>query len=315
MMAIKAARAFTGKPKLAKFEGAYHGYYDYIQVSYSSSAPDWGPREEPRSLASSGGLAPSVLEDVVVLPYNDKAAAERILTKHKDQLAALIVDPLSNRMGFVPPRDGFLAYLRELTAALGIVLIFDEVISFRVAYDGAQGFYGVKPDLTAFGKIIGGGFPVGATGGSAEIMAVFDPSLGKLRVECGGTFSGNPVSMTAGLATMRQLVPASYERLAALGTRLRARANEVFAAHGYPGQATGEGSLFRLVPVTNELVDYRDVLPGAAGAAAWSKLFLALLDEGIIVNPNGLASISTPMGEAEIDAFGQALERAVQRVT
>lgn len=314
MMAVKAARAFTGKHKLAKFEGAYHGYYDYVQVSYASSAPHWGPREEPRSLPSSDGLAPSVMEDVVVLPYNDREAAERILSKHKDELAALIVDPLSNRMGFVPPREGFLTYLRELTRALGIVLIFDEVISFRISYSGAQGFYGVEPDLTAFGKIIGGGFPVGATGGKAEIMEVFDPSGGKLRVACGGTFSGNPVSMTAGLATMRQLTPQAYERLAALGARLRARANEIYAATRFPGQVTGEGSLFRLVPVSGELVDYRDVVPDAVSAAAWSRLFLALLDEGIIVNPNGLGALSTPMGEDEVDTFVLALERAIAKV-
>src|SRR5439155_19599744 len=141
---------------------------------------------------------------------------------HRIELAAVLVDPLSNRMGFIPPADGFLPFLRQLTRAHGILLIFDEVISFRVGYRGAQGRYGGDPDLTAFGKIIGGGFPVGATGGRAEVMEVFDPGTSNA-IASGGTFTANPVSMVAGLATLRALDAATYERLERMGADLRAR--------------------------------------------------------------------------------------------
>ena len=308
--AVRLARAYTGRPRVLKFEGAYHGYYDDVQVSFHSTPPAWGPDDAPASLASSGGIPKHRVQETLVLPWNDADSTERLLVRHKNEIAAVIVDPLANRMGFIPPAPGFLTHLREVTRAHGILVIFDEVISLRVGYSGAQGRYGGDPDLTAMGKIIGGGFPVGATGGTAEVMAVFDPGTKGPRILSGGTFSANPVTMTAGLAAMQAMDRATFARLEDMGARLRQRLNEVFRKSGQPGQATGDGSLFRLMPIGRPLRNYRDSVEPGADARS-SRLFMALLDAGIMVNDNGLGCLSTPMGEAELDRIEAALERAL----
>jgi glutamate-1-semialdehyde 2,1-aminomutase len=220
------------------------------------------------------------------------------------------VDPLANRMGFIPPAPGYLKHLREVTRAYGILVIFDEVISLRVGYTGAQGRYGGDPDLTAMGKIIGGGFPVGATGGKAEVMAVFDPGTKGPRILSGGTFSANPVTMTAGLAALQAMDRASFAQLEDMGSRLRARLNDVFKRSGQPGQVTGDGSLFRLVMVSRPLRNYRDIVEAGADERSY-RLFMALLDAGIMVNDNGLGCLSTPMGDPELAQIQGALERAL----
>lgn len=312
MMAIKAARAYTGRDRIAKFEGAYHGYYDDVQVSYSSRPDDWGPDDAPASTPSSGGVPKHRVQETLILPWNDFDACERLVTRHATELAAVVVDPLSNRMGFIPPAEGFLAFLRQITRQRGILLIYDEVISFRVSYGGAQGRYGGDPDLTAFGKIIGGGFPVGATGGRAEVMEVFDPGTRGPRIASGGTFSANPVSMTGGLATMRAMTPEAFARLETLGARFRARVNEVFRAAGVPGQATGEGSLFRLLFTDRPLRSYRDI--DQAAEARMERLFLELFHAGVLVHTSGLGCLSTPMGEREVEEFASATERALAAV-
>jgi glutamate-1-semialdehyde 2,1-aminomutase len=310
MMAIKAARAFTGRDRIAKFEGAYHGYYDDIQVSFNSTPPAWGPPDAPASLPSSGGLPKHRVQETLVLPWNDPDATERLILRQKTELAAVILDPLSNRMGFIPPAPGFLQRVREVTRANGILVIFDEVISLRVGHAGAQGRYGGAPDLTAMGKIIGGGFPIGATGGRAEVMAVFDPGTKGPRILSGGTFSANPVSMTAGLAAMQALDGDAFARLEDMGARLRRRLNDVFKKNGHPGQVTGDGSLLRLLMVDRPLRNYRDSVGPGADARSY-RLFMALLDHGIMVNDNGLACLSTPMGEAELDRIEAAVDRAL----
>jgi len=312
MMAIKAARAYTGRDRIAKFEGAYHGYYDDVQVSFSSRPDNWGPDDAPASVPSSGGVPKHRVLETLVLPWNDPDACERLVSRHGAELAAVLVDPLANRMGFIPPAAGFLAFLRQLTRQHGVLLIFDEIISFRVGYHGAQGRYGGDPDLTAFGKIIGGGFPVGATGGRAEVMEVFDPGTRGSRILSGGTFSANPVSMTGGLATMRALTPAEFDRLETLGERLRARLGEVFRAVGMPGQVTGAGSLFRLLFTDRPLRSYRDV--DQAAEARMEGLFRALLDAGVLLHTTGLGCLSTPMRDREVEEIAAATERALASV-
>jgi glutamate-1-semialdehyde 2,1-aminomutase len=315
MMAIKLARAFTGRSKIAKFEGFYHGYYDYVQVSFSSTPDNWGPLDAPVSTPSSGGLADSVTrEDVITLPYNDREGVEGLLAQHGPSLAAVICDPLSNKAGFPLPAEGFLQYLRDITRAYGIVLIYDEVISFRVGYRGAQGKYGGAPDLTAFGKIMGGGLPVGAVGGAAEVMAMLDPTSGPARVISGGTYSGNPLTAVAGPAALEQVTPEVYARLDALGERLRSRGNAALRALGEPAQLTGDGSLFRVMMTADPITDYRAGVQHASPASRFAQLHLNLLDEGVIISKEGLACISTPMGEPEVDYFVSALERAVERL-
>jgi len=309
MMAIKAARAYTGRDRVAKFEGAYHGYYDDIQVSFSSRPSEWGPDDAPASVPSSGGIPKHRVLETLVLPWNDRDACEQLVTRHATELAAVIVDPLANRMGFIPPAPGFLAFLRQVTRAHGILLIFDEVISFRVGYHGAQGRYGGEPDLTAFGKIIGGGFPIGATGGRAEVMEVFDPGTRGPRIASGGTFSANPVSMAAGLAAMEAVTPAELARLERLGTRLRARLADAFREAGLPGQVTGDGSLFRLLFTDRPLRSYRDVDQVAEGRM--ERVFYALFDAGVLLHTSGLGCLSTPMTEREVEELAGALGRAL----
>jgi glutamate-1-semialdehyde 2,1-aminomutase len=313
MMAIKAARAYTGRDRIAKFEGAYHGYYDDVQVSFNSTPANWGPDDAPASTPSSGGIPKHRVLETLVLPWNDRDTCEQLLHAHRNEIAAVLVDPLSNRMGFIPPAEGFLAFLRDLTRTHGILLIFDEVISFRVSYAGASGRYGGDPDLIAFGKIIGGGFPIGATGGTAAVMEVFDPGTRGPRIASGGTFSANPVSMAAGLAAMTPMDEQAFEALNARGARARARLTEVFRRSGVRGQVTGDGSLFRLLLTDRPLTSYRDAADAEAEART-ARLFGHLLDAGVLVNTNGLGCLSTPMTEAEVEQLAAALEQALARL-
>ncbi len=312
MMAIKAARGFTGRWKIAKFEGAYHGSYDYAEVSLSSAPENWGPLAEPASVAYSRGTPPSVLEDVVVLPFNRPELAARRIEQHAGALAAVIVDPVPNRVGLMPANREFLESLRAVTAAHGILLIFDEVISFRIGYHGAQGHFGMRPDLTTLGKIIGGGFPVGAVGGRADVMAVFDPTGGQPAVPHGGTFNANPVTMAAGLASMRLMDRAAFDRLAEFGAKLRDGLGACFKDAGVAGSVTGVGSLFRVHPSDRALSDFRSSRQDPSEAARLDRIVRFLLDHGVLLSTTGLGCLSTPIGDAEIEGFLEVLAGALQ---
>jgi glutamate-1-semialdehyde 2,1-aminomutase len=314
MLAVKLAREFTGRSKIAKFEGHYHGYYDYVQLSVRNTPAEWGPAEEPTTVANSGGLAASVASEVVTFPFNDLDLVERLLKKHGSTIAAFLVDPLAAQAGTPIPKPGFLAALTALCRQYGIVLLYDEVVSFRLQHGGAQQRYGGMPDLTAFGKIIGGGLPVGAVGGREDIMALLDPTRGTPRVLSGGTFSANPLTMVAGLAAMRLLTPGELARLNALGDRLRRESDRVFAAAGLRLRMGGDGSLFRFNLVPEPVVDYRSAVINAEPMSRVLALHRLLLDEGIIISKLGLGCLSTPMGEAEVDQFVAALERSVARL-
>ncbi len=314
MMAIKAARGFTGRHRIAKFEGAYHGSYDYAEVSLSSSPADWGPLEAPASLPYSKGTPPSVLDDVVVLPFNYPELAAARIEKEARHLAAVLVDPVPNRVGLMPARADFLKALRQVTAAHGILLIFDEVISFRIGYQGAQGVFGIRPDITTFGKIIGGGFPVGAVGGRADVMAVFDPRGGKPAVPHGGTFNANPVTMAAGLAAMRLLDRAAYDRLDELGAKLRSGIAACLERADVPGAVTGAGSLFRLHPSSRPFVDYRSTVGDEQERRRLDQLHRELIDHGVLISPTGLGCLSTAVGDAEIEYFLEVLNHCAQRL-
>jgi glutamate-1-semialdehyde 2,1-aminomutase len=299
MMALKAARAFTGRHRIAKFEGAYHGSYDYAEVSLNSTPQTWGSLEAPASVAYSRGTPPAVLEDVVVLPFNDSELTTARIERQARDLAAVLVDPLPNRVGLMPAHGDFLRAVREVTRAHGILLILDEVISFRVGYRGAQGVFGITPDLTTLGKIIGGGFPVGAVGGRADVMAVFDPTGGAPAVPHGGTFNGNPVTMAAGLAAMTLLDGPAFERLDGRGVRVRAGIADCFQRAGIAGSVTGMGSLFRIHASARELRDYRSARPTSAETARLQAIVGGLLAHGVLISPTGLGCLSTPMAEAE----------------
>ena len=315
MMAIKAARGFTGRTKIAKFEGAYHGSYDWAEVSLSSSPADWGPLDAPASTAYSKGTPPSVLSDVVVLPFNRPELAARRIERESKDLAAVILDPLPNRVGLIPASPEFLKTIRKVTAAHGVVLIFDEVISFRLGYHGAQGCFGIRPDLTALGKIIGGGFPVGAVGGRADVMAVFDGRAGKPAVPHGGTFNANPVTMAAGLAAMRLMDEAAYARLGELGDKLRQSVQACFERAGGPGSLTGLGSLFRIHPSGRALIDYRSAIVAPEDARRLDRLYRSLLDHGVLIAPTGLGCLSTAVTDAEIEYFLEALSGCLREMS
>jgi glutamate-1-semialdehyde 2,1-aminomutase len=312
MLAIKAARAFTGRPKIAKFEGAYHGVYDYAEVSEGPSPDDWGGADAPASITEPG-TPESVARDVVVLPWNRPEACRQLVERNKHELAAVLVDPMPLGIGMIAPRAGFLEGLREQTAQAGIVFIADEVLNFRRGYHGAFHATGITPDLGTFGKIIGGGFPVGAVAGSRQVMSVFDHT-GKLKVHHGGTFNANPVTITAGLETMRQMTPQAFDRLNGLGEYVRDRLRRLFYDARRPAQVCGSGSMFVAHLSSDDLVDYRSLSGFSRTNPIYGDLCHRMLEYGFILSPRGIfGCLSTPMTEAELDAFAAALGCALEK--
>ncbi len=308
---IRAARAITGRSLIAKVEGGYHGSHDTVSVSVRVDPRKAGERLRPDSLAATEGLGEGVLDSVVVLPFNETGPARERLEEHKHELAAVIVEPMLGSVGMLPATHEFLTMLRDFTAEHGIVLIFDEVISFRAAPGGAQEYYGVTPDMTSLGKIIGGGFAVGAFGGRRDIMALYDPSNGPPRVAHAGTFNANPVTMLAGSVTLEQLTPEVYRRIAEVTEYLRQGLRETGRELEVPVQVTGLGSLFGLHFTNETLVGYRDI--ATADAAFRQQVFLGLMNEGILMAPNLVGAISTELGEAEADSFIGAFRRVLER--
>ena len=309
---IRAARAVTGKSKIAKAEGGYHGSHDQVSVSVRVDPAAAGDRSRPDAMAATEGLGEGTLDQVVVFPFNETATARKILEENKDQLAAVIIEPILGSVGMLPATTEFLTMLREFTRDNGIILIFDEVISYRASRGGAQEYYGITPDMTSLGKIIGGGFSIGAFGGSRDIMDLYDPTApGGPRVAHAGTFNANPVTMLAGAATLEQLTPDLYRKLAEMTDYLRAGVLKVGAELETPVQVTGLGSLFGLHFTGDELVGYRDI--AAEDSAFRYQVFLGLLNEGILMAANLVGAVSTEIGEAEIDVFTAALRRVLER--
>ena len=307
---IRAARAFTGRSLIAKAEGGYHGSHDTVSVSVRVDPGKAGERHRPGALPATEGLADGVLDSVVVLPFNETEPAREILERHQDQLAAVIVEPMLGSVGMLPATREFLVMLRDFTAANRATLIFDEVISFRIAPGGAQEYYGITPDLTSLGKIIGGGFAVGAFGGRRDIMGLYDPTAGP-RVAHAGTFNANPATMLAGATTLEQLTPEVYRRLAEVTERLRQGLREAGRELEVPVQVTGLGSLFGIHFLEGELVGYRDI--AQADAAFRHEVFLGLMNEGILLAPNLVGAVSTVTGDGEVDAFVDAFRRVLRR--
>jgi glutamate-1-semialdehyde 2,1-aminomutase len=311
MNAVRLARAFTGRAKIAKFEGAFHGTHDWVMVSVTPDPRAAGSARKPKPVAWSAGVPPAVLKHVVVLPWNDAEACEAIIEKEAPHLAAVLVDPLLGIGGIIPPVDGFLERLRAVTERHGVLLIFDEVISFRVAMGGAQERFAVRPDLTTLGKIIGGGLAIGAFGGRRDIMEYYDPRRGRARISQGGTFNANPVTMAAGVATMDELTAEAYERLDALGDRLRTGIRNLLDGTRRKGHVTGLGSLFCLHWTPGPITDYRSSRPKDSSAPM--RVFLGLLNEGILLTQRGMGAISLAMTEDDIDRFVNALARVLAR--
>jgi glutamate-1-semialdehyde 2,1-aminomutase len=309
MHAIRLARAFTGRPIVAKVEGGYHGSWDGVEVSIEPDLEAAGPDDSPLGVAEAPGLAPGTLESVVVLPWNDLEAADAVLERIGERLAAVIVEPVAGVAGTLPADRAYLHGLRATTERLGALLVLDEVISLRLATGGAQSLYDVVPDLTTMGKIVGGGLPVGAFGGREDVLALTDPRLGP-PIAHSGTFNGNPLTMTAGLVTLELLTPAEIDRLNAHGDLLREGIAEIGRELGLAVTATGLGSLLTVHLAVGPIESYR--ASRRADREATRRFHLALLNEGVFAARRGLMCISTPMDESEIDralaAIGVALE-------
>ena len=313
MSAIKAARAVTGRPAIVKVEGGYHGSYDYAEVSLDTPKEKWAT--PPRSVGYATGVPERLLDDVFVVPFNDPVMAERIVRNHRDRIGAILLDAAPSYLGFTPISKEFAAKMRALATAqstplaskIGAVMILDEVITFRLDSGGAQRKFGISPDLTVLGKIIGGGFPVGAGAGSRDVMKVFDHRFGKPAVPWSGTFTANPMTMTAGRATLELLTPDLIDHLNALGDRVRAGLNKAFASAGYPGQATGVGSMFKLIAHDRPVYDYRSQKHTDAEAAALIELQRLLVKKGFHISGLGMGFLSTVMHAQEIDRFCEAV--------
>jgi glutamate-1-semialdehyde 2,1-aminomutase len=306
MMAVRFGRAFTGRSLVVKFEGSYHGSYDDVSWSVSPPVAKSGDAASPIPVAESGGLAGSGGR-VAILPFNDSAALEAFVAANHAQIAVLLVEPMANRIGLLMPDAEFLRTARALCDKHGIVLVFDEVIAFRVGYNGAQGIAGVKPDVTTLGKIIGGGFPVGAIAGRADILDLSAPDKAN-RVTHAGTFNANPMVAAAGYATMNALTPEVFDRLATTGDMIRKRLSAI--CDGLPLQVTGSGSLFKITATGRNIRNYRDA---ATSDKKWeTTASLALLTEGFLLTPSCSGTVSTVTTQDQVEAFLSAFERIVK---
>lgn len=310
MLALKAARARTGRARIAKTEGAYHGMYDYAEVSLDSAPDNWG--NDPNPVRFATGSPQSVLDETVVFPHNDVTTAERILRDAGTSLAAILIDPAPSVFGMIPMSPEFVNMVQRVASDIGASLIIDEVIAFRLGYHGAQAKFGIEPDYTTFAKIIGGGFPVGAVGGTEDAMAVFSHERGKPLNPSSGTFTANPVSMSAGLATMELMTPEAYDALDALGEHARKVVAQAFHAAGAEGQVSGVGGMFTIHLHARPLQDYRSAYPIGDESERGKRLHLALLKAGFIMSPRLSGFLSTAMTNDDLDRFGEGLTSALQ---
>jgi glutamate-1-semialdehyde 2,1-aminomutase len=305
MFTIKAARAFTGRAKIAKIEGAYHGSDDAACVSVAPDPKLWGDASTPASVAATG-VSPGAAADVIVLPMNDVEAGRAIVRAHAEDLAGVLIDPLVKNLGYQPASPAFVAMLREETRVAGALLIFDEVYSFRLGFNGAQGALGITPDLTALGKVIGGGLPIGAVGGRADVMtALFDPRNGRPKLAHYGTFNANPMTMAAGSVAMRLFDRAAFDRLSAMGDRLRNGLSEAIRISGARAIVGGATSMISLAHIGAETPTYRDVVAAATAypdaIACSERFFRTMLNNGVLMGAGGSFVLSTALTEADID--------------
>ncbi len=303
MSAVRLARAYTGRDTIVKFDGCYHGHADGLLVKAGSGPLSFGAPDSP-------GVPAAMAQHTLSLRYNDLAAVEAAFAAQPDGIAAVIVEPIAGNMGLVPPAPGFLAGLREITRRHGALLIFDEVITgFRVAYGGAQALYGVVPDLTCLGKVLGGGLPVGAYGGRRDIMERVAPSG---PVYQAGTLSGNPLAMAAGCAALRLLHGGeAYARLEALAAPLAAGLAEAAAAAGVPAHVARVGSMLTLFFTDRPVVDYDTAR--TADTARYARFFHAMLERGIYLPPSQFEVwfVSLAHTEADIEATVAAARAAL----
>lgn len=291
MSALRLARGFTGRDLIIKADGGYHGHADFLLVAAGSGAATLG-------IPGSKGVPAGVARDTLLVPYNDLDAVEQTLSAHKDQVAAIIIEPIAGNMGVVPPADGYLQGLRELTRTHGALLIFDEVITgFRASLGGAQAHYGVEPDLTCLGKIIGGGFPAAAFGGRADIMDALAPDG---EVYQAGTLSGNPVAVAAGLKTMELLSePGVYQRLDELGKKLAEGLLAAAAQAGVTACLNRVGSAMTLFFAAGPVTDYASAKTADTGR--YGRFFAAMRERGVYLAPSQFEAMFVSLAHTDAD--------------
>lgn len=311
MAMIKAARAFTGRPKIAKAEGAYHGTYDFAEVSQAPNPTNWGDIDQPNSVPLAFGTPQGVLNDVIIFPYNDIERTLAILDRQAGEIACVIIDPVPHRVGLVPGTNEFVEALYNWTRTNGALLVFDEVVTFRVNYGGAQERYSVRPDLTALGKIIGGGFPVGAFGGRSDVMKVLDPRETRLLFPHSGTFSANPVTTTAGRVAMELFDQDAVLRLNQLTQVAIHQIEEAVRLADVPVSLTGAGSMFRIHLQTQPPRTFREAYQPKEASALINELLDFMYHEEHIMMINTFSCMfSTVMTQTEVDKLSEGLLRA-----
>ncbi len=297
MSALRLARGATGRTMIVKFEGCYHGHGDSLLVKAGSGVATLGLPDSP-------GVPAAVAQGTLTVPYNDTAALEAVFSEHGADIAAVITEPVVGNMGCVPPREGYLKSLRDITTKFGALLIFDEVMTgFRLARGGAQELFGVTPDLTTLGKIIGGGLPVGAYGGKRELMKLVAPAG---PVYQAGTLSGNPLAMTAGLTVLRRLRDRSiYERLEAAGARLTAGLSAAAREAGLETTTNRVGSMFTTFFTRETVTDWTTA--NRADRTSYGKFFHAMLDAGIYLAPSQFEAAFISLGHTD-----ELLDRTIE---
>lgn len=315
MVALKASRAFTGRPKVAKIEGAYHGGYDYAEISQAPAPATWGDLDAPSSVPHVHGTPQAALSDTVILPFNDPDRALAILDRSADDLACVLLDLMPHRVGLNPADAEFIRAIRDWTHRHGALLVLDEVITFRSESGGLQSRYDIKPDLTALGKMIGGGFPVGAVAGRADVMELMNPHGSRYLFPHSGTFSANPISMVAGLTAMEQFDDDAVARLNALGDRARQGIARAIDATGVTACVTGTGSMFRVHMKPNPPRHFREVYLTPEENQQLARLLDHLFEQGFLLINTCTGALSTPMTEADIDDLIAALHAGFEKMT
>ncbi len=338
MDAIRVARGYTGREKIIKFEGGYHGHHDDVLVSIQPPRDAMGPVESPNTVPASAGIPHSRIAETVIAPYNEPEMLAGILEAHRGEIAAILVEPVQFNIGVVPPKAGYLEALRRLADEHGAVLIFDEVKTGVVlAWGGAYEHFGVKPDLFCLAKSIGGGIPIGAFGGRREVMAAIEtlegtPAFradaegigidrstipgGATRVAHLGTFNGNPLSMTAGLTTLTKiLTPDAYPRLHALADRLTAGCQATLDEHGLPGYAINVGPKGCVMFTPGRVTNYRDFI--GLDAELWAASFYYLANRGILLppGPDDQWTLSVQHTDADIDRYLEVFDAVAAELT
>lgn len=305
LAALRLARGYTGRNKIIKFEGCYHGHSDSLLIKAGSGVATLGLPDSP-------GVPEGTAKNTITVPYNDLEAIKIAFENYGDDIAGIIVEPVAGNMGVVPPKDGFLQGLREITNDYGALLIFDEVMTgFRVGYNCAQGYFGVTPDLTCLGKVIGGGLPVGAFGGRKEIMDKVAP-VGNIYQA--GTLSGNPLAMTSGYETLSQLTPESYEYFQELGDILEEGLKKVFSKHNVPITINRAGSMIGYFLNEGPVTNFEEA--NKSNLELFSQMYREMAKEGVFLPPSQFEGtfLSTAHSKEDIEKTIQAFDTALSRI-